>query len=87
MNISYVQKLTLYAHKIATFFQLCITITHPMALLASPTCAGILGECCEDSMKLSPTEQKILMNIQICADLFNFRRSGLFIVCLMPFIM
>ena len=63
-------------------------VSHTLALLAQQnhlTCAEILGESCEAyRMKLSPLEQKILMNIQlgvICANMVDYCRLAHVILC------
>ena len=73
------------AHKKSPrFLQLCVAITHGLALLTTLKNYSICAESHGESSKayrlqLSPLEQKILMNIQlgvICADMVDFRRPG-----------
>ena len=77
------QKSTMSAHKNCHFFQLCVAIAYGLALLTDenyPTCAEMHGESCKAyRMKLSPLDQKILMDIQlgvICVNMVDFHRPG-----------
>ena len=65
-------------HKIHHIFRLCVLIAYVLASLAAQkfsTCTEIHGESSKAyRMKLSPLEQKVLMNIQlgvICTDMVD----------------
>ena len=69
-------------------FQICVTITHTLALIAAQnylTCVEIHGESSKAyRTKLSPLEQKILMNRCNCMDVIDFCTPGdRYVTCVM----